>query len=262
MIFADADENYREADFVILGIPFEDSEMSFREGTSKAPDFIRYYSHNYESYVMESGIDLQNIKIHDAGNFSIEEAKNFVRRAREENKIPIVIGGAHSISPFLISSINEDLNVVILDAHLDFRKDYMGNEFSHACASRRIFEEVGKNRMISIGIRSASREEVEEAEKLNFKYILSSKFKKNIADEIKFDKIYLSIDMDVFDPCYAPGVSNPEPNGLGYEIFEFIKKISKKIYAVDVVEVSPPYDDGRTSLLAAKVIRNFISWKI
>ncbi|HEC88594.1 MAG TPA: agmatinase [Thermoplasmata archaeon] len=262
MIFADANENYREADFVILGIPFEDVEMSFREGTSKAPNFIRYSSYNYESYVMESGVDLQNIKIHDAGNFSIEEAKKIIKRIREEEKIPIVMGGAHSISPFLISSVNEDLDVVILDAHLDFRKDYMGNAFSHACTSRRIFEEIGKNRIISIGIRSASKEEVEEAKKLNFKYIPSSQFKKNMADEIKFDKIYLSIDMDVFDPCYAPGVSNPEPNGLGYEIFDFIKKISKKVYAIDVVEVCPPYDDGRTSLLAAKIIRNFISWKI
>lgn len=262
MIFADADDNYREADFVIFGVPFEDAEMSFREGASKAPDFIRYSSHNYESYIMESKIDLRDIKIHDAGNFSIEEAKSFIRKVRKEEKIPVVIGGAHSISPFLTSSIDENLSVVILDAHLDFRDEYMENKFSHACTSRRIFEEVGKDKIISVGIRSASKEEIEEAEKLDFKYITSSQFKESIADEIKFDKIYLSIDMDVFDPCHAPGVSNPEPNGLGYEIFDFIEKIAKRVFAIDVVEVSPPYDDGRTSLLASKLIRNFISWKI
>lgn len=260
MIFADADDNYREADFVIFGVPFEDKEMSFREGASEAPDFIRYSSHNYESYIMESGVDLRDIKIHDAGNFSLHEAKSFIRRIIEEEKIPVVMGGVHSISPFLISSINEDLSVVILDAHMDFREEYMGNKFSHACTSRRIFEEVGKDRIISIGIRSASREEIEDAKKKDFNYVTSLKFKECVP-EIKFEKIYLSIDMDVFDPCYAPGVSNPEPNGLGYEVFDFIKKIAKKVFAIDVVEVSPLYDDGRTSLLASKIIRNFISWK-
>ena len=67
--------------------------------------------------------------------------------------------------------------------------------------------------------------------------------------------------MDVFDPCYAPGVSNPEPMGLGYEVFDFIKKIANRVIALDIVEVCPPYDDGRASLLAAKIIRDFISWR-
>ena len=80
--------------------------------------------------------------------------------------------------------------------------------------------------------------------------------------DINFDRIYLSIDIDVFDPCYAPGVSNPEPMGLGYEVLDFIKNLAGKVIALDVVEVCPPYDDERASLLAAKLIRDFITWKV
>jgi len=136
----------------------------------------------------------------------------------------------------------------------------LGSKTSHACSIRRIFEKVGKNRVITIGTRSASKEEIEEARNLGLRYFTSWEYEKAI-NEIPFDKIYLSLDIDVFDPCYAPGVSNPEPVGLGYEIFDFIKDVAKKIVAMDIVEVCPPYDDGRASLLAAKIIRDFIAWR-
>ena len=163
MIFADADQSYPEAEFVILGISYEDEEMSFRKGASDAPDFIRYESWNYESYCIKHNVDLQNIAIHDAGNFNIEEGKKFVKKVMEDRKTPIVIGGAHSITPYIISSLPKDFGVVILDAHMDFRDEYMGNKQSHACSARRIFEAVGKEKIISFGIRSASQEEIKEA---------------------------------------------------------------------------------------------------
>lgn len=262
MIFADADQPYPEAEFVILGISYEDEEMSFRKGASDAPDFIRYESWNYESYCIKHNVDLQNIAIHDAGNFNIEEGKKFVKKVMEDRKTPIVIGGAHSITPYIISSLPKDFGVVILDAHMDFRDEYMGNKQSHACSARRIFEAVGKEKIISFGIRSASQEEIKEAKRLGFKYIFSWDFSATKAREIPFEKIYLSIDMDVFDPCHASGVSNPEPNGLGYEIFDFIENIANRVIAMDVVEVCPTYDDGRASLLAAKLIRDFIACKV
>ncbi len=262
MKFADAEQSYEESKFIIFGVPYEDVEMSFRPGTKEAPDFIRYVSWDYESYSIIHGIDLQNIAIHDAGNLNIEDAKKFMEKCMKDGKIPIAMGGAHSISPHLISSIKENFGVVILDAHLDFRQEYLGDANSHACAARRIFEKVGKDKIISFGIRSASEEEVKEAEELGFKYYTVEEFRREMTNKIHFDKIYLSIDMDVFDPCYAPGVSNPEPMGLGYEIFDFIKELADKIIAMDVVEVCPPYDDERTSLLAAKIIRDFIAWNV
>lgn len=261
MKFADAEQSYEEANYIIFGIPYEDIEMSFRKGASEAPDFIRYVSWDYESYNMENGVDLQDIAIHDAGNLSLGDAKTFIKKVRNDGKLPIIMGGAHSITPPMIFSLDENFGVVILDAHMDFREEYLGDKTSHACTARRIFERIGSKRIISFGIRSASKEEIEDAGKLAFKYYLCKDFKPELAEEIHFEKIYLSVDMDVFDPCYAPGVSNPEPMGLGYEVFDFIKKIANRVIALDVVEVCPPYDDGRASLLAAKIIRDFISWR-
>jgi len=258
MIFADATWQYKDARYVIVGIPYEDKEMSFRKGASKAPDYVRELSYNYESYDIFTGVDLASIPFHDAGNFDLNEAKKFIEKVVEDKKIPIAIGGAHSITPFIVPYEEID-GVVILDAHADFRNEYLGDKNSHACATRRIFERIG-NKVMSIGVRSISKGEKEDAEKLGFKYYTSKEFNLKIADEIEYERIYLSIDMDVFDPCYASGVSNPEPFGLGYEVFDFIKKISKKVVAMDVVEVCPPYDDGKAGLLAAKIITSFLAW--
>jgi len=259
MKFADAEEEYETARYVIFGIPHEDEEMSFRNGTSKAPYEIRNVSHNYESYHFQKKMDLSLAGMHDAGNFSVREAGEFLRNAVKEGKMPIVMGGAHSITPFLVSSMEGDFGVIILDAHMDFRSTYLGSPQSHACTTRRIFEEVGKKRVMSIGVRSASKEEVEEAKNLGFVYYDASYLKK--MDDMPFEKIYLSIDMDIFDPSLAPGVSNPEPFGAGYEIFDFVRKIAKRTVAMDVVEVCPPYDDGRTSLLAAALIREMVAYR-
>ncbi|MBC7081197.1 MAG: agmatinase [Thermoplasmatales archaeon] len=258
MKFADAENSYEDAKFVIIGIPYEDAEMSFRKGTSFAPDHIRYESWNYESYDLRNNFDLSTAKINDAGNFGLDEGRKFVNKVISDGKIPIIVGGAHSISP---SILPDETGVVILDAHLDFREEYLGDKNSHACAARRIFERVGKEKIVSFGIRSACKEEIGDAKKLGLKHFYAWEFKAGMAENIDFDKIFLSIDMDVFDPCFAPGVSNPEPFGLGYEIFDFIKIISKKVLAMDVVEVCPPYDDGRASLLAARIIRDFISFR-
>ncbi len=259
MIFADAD-NDSDAYFVILGIPYEDREMSFRSGTSKAPDYIRELSYNYESYDIFSDVDLMDVPVHDAGNFGLNEAEEYIIKAVKNNKLPISIGGAHSITPFIVPYDEID-GVVILDAHADFRDEYLNDKSSHACASRRIFETIGKEKLLSYGIRSISKEEVEDAKKLGYKFITSKQFRAEMADEIEFERIYLSVDMDVFDPCYAPGVSNPEPMGLGYEVFDFVKRIAGEVIAMDVVEVSPQYDNGMAGLLAAKLIRDFIAWK-
>ncbi len=260
MKFADAGEDYPKARFVIFGIPHEDREMSFRAGARLAPNAIRDASYNYESYHFSSGMELSEAKIHDAGNFELENGVEFIRRVVEDGKMPIAIGGAHSITPPLVSSIKGDFGVVILDAHMDFRKSYLGSPASHACTARRIFEMLGEDRVVSAGIRSVSKEEMEEAEKYGFIYYGMNSIK-NLEEKIPFEKIYLSIDMDVFDPSIAPGVSNPEPFGAGYEVFDFLKAISSRIIAMDVVEVCPPYDDGSAALLAAATMREVIAWK-
>ena len=262
--FADADALFGEAKFVIFGIPYEDKEMSFRKGASLAPSSIREASWNFESYNILSKTDLQDIKIHDHGDISIDEIPSFIKKI--ENAIPIVIGGSHAITPPIISAISKtkEFGVVILDAHLDFRDEYNGSKESHACTTRRIVDMIGTKKITSLGIRSMSREEEREAEEKGLIYFTSWEVMAalgDILDSIPFEKIYLSIDMDVLDPSYAPGVGNPEPLGISdFELIEIIRKLAPRIIALDVVEVSPPYDDGRTAVLAAKIIRDYISW--
>ena len=258
MKFADAEEDYGTARYIIFGVPFEDKEMSFRSGAARAPNAIRDVSYNYESHHFQSGVDLSIARMHDAGNFSLEGAKKFLEKVIEDGKTPIVMGGAHSITPPLVSSLDDDFGVVILDAHMDFRSSYLGSPQSHACTARRIFEMVGRERVLAAGVRSASSEEIKEAKNLGFRHYGVASIK-NLADEISFERIYLSIDMDVFDPCHAPGVSNPEPFGAGYEVFDFVGKMAKRVVAMDVVEVCPPHDDGRTALLAAALIREMVA---
>jgi agmatinase len=259
MNFADAQSTYREADFVVVGVPFEDEEMSFRGGAAQAPDFIRFAAWNFESYDLRTGIDLQSLNVHDAGDKSLPEASDFVGRAVAEGKVPLVMGGAHSITPPLVAAITDDIGVVILDAHMDFRKEYVGKAASHACTARRIFEARGKDRIASIGIRSASKEEVADANDLDFTYYLSNEFNRAIADSLPFENLYLSVDMDVFDPSIAPGVSNPEPYGMGYELFDFMRRLAHRIVAMDVVELCPAYDNGTTAGLAAKMLRDLMA---
>lgn len=263
--FADAEASFADASFVIFGIPHEDKEMSFRKGASLAPSHVREASWNFESYNILNKVDLRDIKIHDYGDIALNEIPFFIEKIAE-NVIPIAIGGSHAITPPLISSIKKTrkFGVVILDAHLDFRKEYNGDKESHACTTYRIVKNIGVERVTSLGIRSMSREEEKDAEKKGLIYFTSWEIMagmNDILNNIPFEEIYLSIDMDVLDPSYAPGVGNPEPLGISdFEIFEIIRKLAPRIIAMDVVEISPPYDDGRTSLLGAKIIRDFISW--
>lgn len=266
IFFADAEASFDDADFVIFGIPYEDKEMSFRKGTSLAPSHIREASWNFESYNILNKIDLQDIKIHDYGDITIHEIPSFIKKIAKTNAFPIAMGGSHAITPPIISSLSKikKFGVIILDAHLDFREEYNNDRKSHACTTHRVVNILGIERVALLGIRSMSREEEKNAEKFGLVYFTSWEVMAGldyILKNIPFEKIYLSIDMDVLDPSYAPGVGNPEPLGISdFEVFEVIRKLASRIIAMDVVETSPPHDDGRTSLIAAKIIRDYISW--
>jgi agmatinase len=279
LLFADAGSTLDDSDFVIFGVPF-DKTSSFRAGAAEAPDAIREASHNFETYKFEHGEDIESIKFCDLGN--LEEFENvdlmmrgvgaFSKDLVDKGKFPIALGGEHSMSPAIIKSF-EGIGVISLDAHLDFRNEYEGQKNSHACSTRRISEVVGVENVVPIGVRSMSKEENIAAEELGLRFISSFAFhqESNMEDTvdkalkwIDMDRIYLTLDMDVFDPAYAPGISNPEPFGLEpIEIKRCINHLAGKLAGFDVVEVSPPYDNGNTSALAARLVREVIMavWK-
>ncbi len=268
-VFADANSSFDEGEFVIFGVPF-DGTCSFRKGTALAPRCIREESYNYETYLFEHDIDLEMVQFHDLGDIKCDSLQGMiggvgttVEQILKANKFPIILGGEHSLSPPAIRKMR-DAGVVILDAHLDFRNEYLDEIHSHACATRRISELVGIENVLSIGLRSMETKEKKDAHAMGLNYVTAPKLKdlgmKKVLKNIKWERVYLSIDMDFFDPSFAPGVGNPEYFGLSPEdAKECIDFLAPRLIGFDVCEASPPFDSGNTCSLAARLIRELIA---
>ncbi|MDK2892960.1 MAG: agmatinase [Methanohalophilus sp.] len=273
----DALADYRDAQYVIFGVPF-DRTSSYRAGSRHAPDAMRKASENFESYNHFFGIDLAELPIHDAGNLEIyanvedtlRDLYYDVREIVKDEKIPIMMGGEHSLSLSCIKACakdTEDIGVVVLDAHLDFRDEFEGEKYSHACVSRHIIEEVTDN-YVSIGVRSGPLEEWKLAKEKGIRYytpedVLETGPEDIVRETMEYmdtEKIYLSIDMDALDPAYAPGLGTPEPFGLqSMQVRDLIRGFAPYAIGFDVVEISPLFDNGQTAILGAKLLREFIA---
>lgn len=267
LLFADANSDFESSEYVIFGIP-HDKTGTHRKGANQAPENIRKESYNFETYLYDLDIDLVDVAIHDLGNITTDSTPNAVRKILEAKKIPIVLGGEHSISPLIISEF-KDTSVLVFDAHLDFRDEYEGERNSHACAVRRISEIVGSERIFPLGVRSMCKDELADAERVGLCFITAEDVRTqpletvlDIIDERLGNRIYVSLDMDAIDPAYAPGVGTPEPFGLTPTfVRDVMRHIAQKVVGLDVVEVCPPYDNGNTAALAAKLARDFIGAK-
>ncbi len=281
VLFADAFSTIEKAKFVILGICYERT-TSHRKGTASAPDHIRDESYNFETYNQRLDVDLDDLEICDLGNIEpecIEEVEKkaapYIIEIMKQKALSIFMGGEHSITaPVLKAIIKADelkqltgMKFVCIDAHLDFRESYLDDPNSHACVTRRVSELIGAENCIIIGGRSMEKGEKRDADRMNLSYRDPFYFSgKEIIDSVmKFignDKVYLSIDMDGLDPAYAPGVGTPEPMGLDpITVMKIIQGLGKQMIGLDVVEIFPNYDNGNTSSLAAKFIREAIASK-
>lgn len=276
IIFADANSDYEKAHYVICGVPF-DGTSSYRLGSRLAPDEMRAASYSFETYSSFFDYDLADVDIHDAGNLevadSIDETLLSVSKHADkfvnDGKIPIMLGGEHSLSyPFVKACKNKypELGFVVLDAHMDMREEFMNEKNSHACISRHVIEDL-TSKYISIGIRSGTRDEYDyvsknkimmfSAEDVHTKGIeaIISEFH----DYIK-GPVYLSIDMDAIDPAYAPALGTPEPYGITpRDVRAVISSIAPYVVGFDLVEIAPAFDSGGTSVLGAKLVRDFIA---
>jgi agmatinase len=274
--FADARADWDDARYVIVGVPF-DRTTSFRPGARFGPDSIRQHSWNFESYDLETGLDLADVPIHDLGNTpEFGSAADMVETLREEirpiyaaNKIPITLGGDHACSPPCVEAYPEprSLGVLYIDAHMDFRASYLGDARSHACSSRRIVERLGADHVIVLGVRSVSREEVDDNKSIGMPFItahevahdgIESAMRRALA-HLKTDRIYVSLDIDAIDPAYAGGTGTPEPFGLTPRDVKYaLGQVAPRFAGLDIMEVSPHYDNGNTSALAARLAREAI----
>jgi agmatinase len=276
ILFADANSDYKKARYVICGVPF-DGTSSFRTGSRLAPQEMRAASYNFETYSSFFDIDLIDVQIHDAGDLevasTIDETLEMISVAAEkyvrDGKLPIMLGGEHSLTfPFANACKNKypDLGFIVLDAHMDLRQEYRGEKNSHACISRHIIENVTQ-KYASVGIRSGNREEYDYVNENNIKVFSAeavfSEGIESVIDDIRKEikgPIYLSVDMDALDPAYAPALGTPEPYGLTpRDVREVISCLAPKIVGFDLVEIAPEYDSGGTSILGAKIVRDFIA---
>ncbi|MGB7570817.1 MAG: agmatinase [Methanothrix sp.] len=275
--FADADSGLEEAEYVVLGLPF-DGTASFRSGSRDGPDAIRLASFNFESYDSYYGVDLSELAICDLGNMELGAdpayAQETIKEGIEllpERAAPIFLGGEHSITPAIVEGLGRRsgaLGVLVLDAHLDLREEYGCIASSHACASRRILEKDALAGYASIGIRSGSREEFGWAAENNISYFTARQVSEEGVDAVldqalrslQCDRLYLSIDLDVLDPAYAPAVGNPEPFGLSsWDAKRVIERLAPRLVGLDINELTPAYDRGETALLAARLAREFMA---
>lgn len=273
--FADANASFDDAKFVICGVPF-DRTTSYRAGARMAPNAIRQASYNFETYLFEHDVDLSDVPMNDMGNVEecgspeemVEIVRDIAKKAVKAGKFPVFMGGEHTTTIPVVEAF-DDIGVISIDAHLDYRESYLGLKYSHACVTRRISEHLGRENVLVFGVRSISAEEKSEKmpEFIDAFTIhdvgVESAFKRAL-NIIRKEKVFLTLDIDGIDPAFAPGTGTPEPFGLTpMEVKKCISMLGERLVGFDVTEVSPPYDEGNTAALAARMMREVIAvaWK-
>jgi len=259
---------------VIFGVPF-DSTHSYKPGCRFGPDVIRDAFNNIEIFQPEFGIDLD---INDLGNTKhtvvatemLQMVENITSELKKQNKQLIILGGEHLITLGSFPCFPKDTGYVVFDAHYDLRDQYADIKLSHAAYLRRIVEKRGSENIVHVGARAFVKEELaflneHKISTVSDKEIRNGNGPKLLKDITStFDSLYLSIDLDVLDPAFAPGVGNPEAIGISSrELYDLVTTLqNKKIVAADIVELNPTYDNGATASMAAKMISTIIAMNL
>jgi agmatinase len=258
----------------VFGVPF-DSTHSYKPGCRFGPDAIRTAFNNIEIFHPNLGVDLESVHIEDLGNtkqtVNVVEMTDMVNKITGElnkkEKLLVILGGEHSLTYGSYTSFPQDTGYVVFDAHYDLRDSYADSSLSHAAYLRRIVEERGAENIIHVGARAFVKDELaflkeHSINTIDDKDIREGKGPKMLKDATSsFKKTYLSVDLDVLDPAFAPGVGTPEAVGITpRELFEMLYALDgKKISCLDIVELNPTYDNGATSSLAAKLMSTIIA---
>ena len=271
-VFAGSQLSFEESRYVVLGVPF-DVTSTYRSGARFAPLAIRDASLNIEGYSFRTQKSIEDIKIHDLGDLHVAgDAELTLGRLAlvtqelvDAEKVPVFLGGEHTITLGVLRSLGKNVAVVSFDAHLDLRDDYLGLSLSHTTFMRRIKEDVKPAKILEVGTRAVTREELDYAEESGIDYLTARQIRKDGADKtaetIKdilggCSKVYVTIDFDVLDPSVAPAVPNPEPEGLDTTtLLDLLQAVcDKRVVGLDLVEVAPHYDRGVTAIQAAKTL--------
>ena len=253
----------------LLGAPL-DSTGSFRAGCAEGPTGIRWASENLETYSPHLDRDLEEMSLGDLGDLSLSglaqeaalaEIERETGRLLDAGTLPFLLGGEHTIALGVARAVlarYPDAWICQLDAHADLRDTYLDEPLSHATWAYRVGEQYGFERLVQLGIRSGLREEFHLGRSHSAFFSDSLMLPRVLRKQLEQRPVYLSLDLDVLDPAYAPGTGTPEAGGASYrELITFLDSLSDlRLVALDLNEVAPPLDPtGATSALAAKLVR-------
>jgi len=251
---------------IIQGIRF-DEKSSYQKGPKLAPSFIREALNCGSSNMFaENLISIENSTIEDNGDFEIFnyfDIEKITENHLNLNARVFTLGGDHSITFPIIkafSKIYSKLDILHIDAHCDLYDNYEGDYYSHACPFARIMENGFAKRLVQVGIRTLNTHQAEQAEKFNVEIHQMKDL--DLSTIPKFaNPLYISLDMDGFDPAFAPGVSHHEPGGLtSRQVINLIQSLDCEIVGADIVEYNPNRDfQNMTAFLAAKMMKEILS---
>jgi arginase len=256
----------------LLGIPF-DKNSSYLQGSALAPSKIRLMdSEGSANRFCEDGVEIvegENYK--DFGDIvfrsnKVEWVYNKIKKTIQSELITsdkiICLGGDHSISFPVIEAYTEkynNLNVLHLDAHADLYDNYENNPFSHASPFARLMEKGILNSLTQVGVRTLNTHQKEQAKKYNVTVIEMKDFNLDFINTLK-EPLYISLDLDVLDPAFAPGISHHEPGGLTTRtLISLIQSINVPIVGADIVELNPKRDvNNMTAMVAYKLFKELV----
>ena len=266
--------DYNESKIIIVPVPYDETS-TWMKGADKGPDAILQASVNLEFFDVETMSETHLAGIHTIDPILekgtplelVNAVHDKVISLLSENKFPVIIGGNHTVSIGAFKAFSEsfkNLSVLQLDAHGDLRQVYEGSEYNHACAMARAREYAP---VVQVGIRSMSAEELPyyEKDRMFFSHELyyNKDLYNNAIDKLS-ENVYITIDLDVFDPSLIPSTGTPEPGGPAYvELLHFLRDVikSRNVVGFDVVELCPSTTNKAPDFIASKIIYQLLSYR-
>ena len=266
--------DYNESKIIIVPVPYDETS-TWMKGADKGPDAILQASVNLEFFDVETMSETHLAGIHTIDPILekgtplelVNAVHDKVISLLSENKFPVIIGGNHTVSIGAFKAFSEsfkNLSILQLDAHSDLRQVYEGSEYNHACAMARAREYAP---VVQVGIRSMSAEELPYYEKDRMFFSHELYYNKDLYNNAiakLSENVYITIDLDVFDPSLIPSTGTPEPGGPAYvELLHFLRDVikSRNVVGFDVVELCPSTTNKAPDFVAAKIIYQLLSYR-
>ncbi|MDR2886844.1 MAG: agmatinase [Bacteroidales bacterium] len=266
--------SYEESAIAILPVPYDETSTWMR-GADKGPAAALEASANLEFYDIETSSEVHLKGIHtlepvlekESPEKLVEAVYGKVKELLADKKFPVIIGGNHTVPIGAFRAVaeayNGNITILQLDAHSDLRQEYEGSRYNHACAMARAREQAP---VVQVGIRSMSAEELPSVDSDRMFYahrLYSDKSLYRKAIDKLAENVYVTIDLDVFDPSLMPSTGTPEPGGPNYyELMMFLRNVAanRNVAGFDVVELCPSGTNKAPDFIAAKIIYQFLSY--